>query len=117
MMSWLEVKLTPADDGTTLELIHEAHVDPDLWDQFGPGAVGVGWDLALLGLGLYVDSRGRSISARGGRLPHVARGRRVRPRGRDRLGRRRGRRRRRARSGARGGRAHRRLLHRGCREG
>jgi uncharacterized protein YndB with AHSA1/START domain len=56
MMSWLEVRLTPAEEGTTLELLHEAHVDPDLWGQFGPGAVGVGWDLGLLGLGLHIDS-------------------------------------------------------------
>jgi uncharacterized protein YndB with AHSA1/START domain len=56
MVSWLEVTLTPARDGTTLELLHEAHVDPDLWGQFGPGAVGVGWDLGLLGLALHIDS-------------------------------------------------------------
>ncbi|HEX6023173.1 MAG TPA: SRPBCC family protein [Solirubrobacter sp.] len=55
MTSWLEVRFTPADDGTTLELIHEAPVDPELWGQYGPGAVGVGWDLALWGLGLYLD--------------------------------------------------------------
>ena len=58
MVSWLTVNLSPADGGgTTLELVHEAHVDPDLWSQFGPGAVGVGWDLALaLGLGLHLES-------------------------------------------------------------
>jgi uncharacterized protein YndB with AHSA1/START domain len=56
MVSWLEVTLTPAGDGTTLELVHEAHVDPDLWGQFGPGAVGLGWDGALMGLGLHIDS-------------------------------------------------------------
>src|ERR1700742_5162401 len=56
MVSWLEVTLTPAADGTTLQLAHEAHVDPGMWDQFGPGAVGVGWDLALMGLGLHIDS-------------------------------------------------------------
>ena len=56
MMSWLEVTLTPAGDGTTLELAHEAHVEPDLWGQFGPGAVGVGWDLALMGLGQHIES-------------------------------------------------------------
>lgn len=56
MMSWLEVTLIPAGDGTTLELSHEAHVDPDMWGQFGPGAVGVGWDLALMGLGLHLES-------------------------------------------------------------
>jgi uncharacterized protein YndB with AHSA1/START domain len=56
MVSWLEVTLTPADNGTILELVHEAPVDPDLWGQFGPGAVGVGWDLGLMGLGLHVES-------------------------------------------------------------
>jgi uncharacterized protein YndB with AHSA1/START domain len=57
MVSWLEVTLTPDGDGTRLELVHEAHVDPELWGQFGPGAVGVGWDLGLMGLGLHIDSR------------------------------------------------------------
>jgi uncharacterized protein YndB with AHSA1/START domain len=56
MMSWLAVNLVAAEDGTTLELVHEAHVDPDMWGQFGPGAVGVGWDLALWGLGLYFEN-------------------------------------------------------------
>ncbi|WP_280402552.1 SRPBCC family protein [Nocardia carnea] len=56
MISWLEVRLDPAAEGTTLELVHEAPVDPDMWKQFGPGAVGVGWDLGLMGLGLHLDS-------------------------------------------------------------
>lgn len=55
-VSWLAVGLTPAGAGTTLELVHEAAVDPDRWEQFGPGAVGVGWDLALLGLGQHLDT-------------------------------------------------------------
>jgi uncharacterized protein YndB with AHSA1/START domain len=54
-VSWLTVHLTAADDGgTTLQLEHESPVDPDFWAQYGPGAVGVGWDLALVGLGLYL---------------------------------------------------------------
>lgn len=56
MVSWVTVRLVPEGAGTTLELAHEAHVDPGLWEQFGPGAVGVGWDLALIGLGLHIDS-------------------------------------------------------------
>jgi uncharacterized protein YndB with AHSA1/START domain len=49
--SLVEVLLEPdADGGTTLTLIHTAVVPPEMWDQFGPGAVGVGWDLALVGL-------------------------------------------------------------------
>ncbi|WP_280434260.1 SRPBCC family protein [Nocardia carnea] len=55
-VSWLEVRLDPAGGGTTLELLHEAPVDPDMWTQFGPGAVGVGWDLGLMGLGLHLDT-------------------------------------------------------------
>lgn len=56
MMSWLTVTLAPDGRGTRLELAHEAHVDPDMWGQFGPGAVGVGWDLGLIGLGLHIES-------------------------------------------------------------
>lgn len=50
-VSWVNVRL--AEDGaggTRLELEHVAHVPGEFWDQLGPGAVGVGWDQALLGL-------------------------------------------------------------------
>src|ERR687895_2268007 len=56
MMSWAGVNQPPAGEGTTPELAHEAHVDPDMWGQFGPGAVGVGWDLALIGLGVHLET-------------------------------------------------------------
>lgn len=57
MISWLTVNLLEADRGTTLELVHEAPVDPQMWGQFGPGAVGVGWDLAItLGLAEHIDT-------------------------------------------------------------
>ena len=50
-VSWVEVRLTQeSEDTTRLELEHTAHVDGDRWEQFGPGAVGVGWDLTLVGL-------------------------------------------------------------------
>ena len=54
MMSWLEVRLTATGDGTVLELVHEAPVDPDTWVKYGPGAVGVGWDLGLMGLAEHI---------------------------------------------------------------
>ncbi|MEL7975160.1 SRPBCC family protein [Isoptericola sp. F-RaC21] len=53
-VSWLTVSLTESGDGTVLELVHEAVVPQELWDQYGPGATGVGWDLGLMGLGLHV---------------------------------------------------------------
>ena len=53
--SWIEVRLAEQPDGRIrFELEHVAHVTDELWAQFGPGAVGVGWDLAVLGLALYL---------------------------------------------------------------
>ena len=56
-VSWLTVTLKDDVTGVTrLELEHIAHVEDGLWDRFGPGAVGVGWDLALMGLARHLDS-------------------------------------------------------------
>jgi uncharacterized protein YndB with AHSA1/START domain len=55
-VSWIEVSIV--DEGaerSRLELTHIAHVD-DHWDQFGPGAVGIGWDMGLLGLAMHLDT-------------------------------------------------------------
>jgi len=52
--SIVDVRLEPVDDGTRFTLEHTAVTPPEFWDQFGPGAVGVGWDGALLGLGLHL---------------------------------------------------------------
>jgi uncharacterized protein YndB with AHSA1/START domain len=55
-ISEVEVRLTPADtDRTLLELEHTAIVPDEMWDQFGPGAVGVGWDGGMLGLALHLE--------------------------------------------------------------
>lgn len=55
-VSWLEVRLAEAAGGTTLVLEHSAHVEPDRWTEYGPGAVGVGWDLGLYGLGQHLST-------------------------------------------------------------
>ena len=50
-VSWITLTLTATDDGgTRFALEHVAHVDDALWEQFGPGAVGIGWDLLVLDL-------------------------------------------------------------------
>lgn len=57
-ISWIELlRLSPASDrGARVELEHIAHVDDTRWDEFGPGAVGVGWALSLLGLASHLSS-------------------------------------------------------------
>ncbi len=52
-VSLVTVDLAPAQDGTELCLRH-AVGDNDHWATYGPGAVGVGWELALLGLALHL---------------------------------------------------------------
>jgi uncharacterized protein YndB with AHSA1/START domain len=44
---------TDVAGGTRLVLSHTVLSDPH-WEQFGPGAVGVGWDMALGGLGRHL---------------------------------------------------------------
>lgn len=57
--SEVEVRLEPAgDDATRLVLEHTAIVPDEMWDQFGPGAVGVGWEGGLLGLELHLTGGG-----------------------------------------------------------
>ncbi len=59
--SQVTVRLAPDGDGArfTLEHEHTGDAHSDFWTQFGPGATGVGWDLALLGLAMHlIDRRG-----------------------------------------------------------
>ncbi|MFE6282248.1 SRPBCC family protein [Streptomyces sp. NPDC057877] len=61
-VSWIELRLTPeSDERTRFELEHVAHVDDERWTEFGPGAVGVGWDSAVMGLARHLAT-GESVS-------------------------------------------------------
>ena len=54
--SWIEIRLTPEDGGRTrFSLEHVAHVGDEVWAEYGPGAVGVGWEQGLVGLTLHLD--------------------------------------------------------------
>jgi uncharacterized protein YndB with AHSA1/START domain len=56
-VSWIELHVSPESDGRTrFTLEHIAHVDDERWAEFGPGAVGIGWDLGLVGLALHLSS-------------------------------------------------------------
>ena len=61
MLSWLEVNLDETEGKTRLVLRHIVRPDSH-WKKYGPGAVGVGWDLALLGLARHLAS-GETVDA------------------------------------------------------
>ncbi|MDG5483470.1 SRPBCC family protein [Mycolicibacterium gadium] len=53
-VSWIDVTVSAeGPDRSRLVIEHIAHVD-DHWDQFGPGAVGMGWDSMVLGLAIHI---------------------------------------------------------------
>lgn len=52
--SIVTVGLHVVDGSTELTLEHVAVVPPEFWDEYGPGAVGVGWDLSLIGLAAHL---------------------------------------------------------------
>jgi uncharacterized protein YndB with AHSA1/START domain len=56
-VSWINVRLTAeGSDKTRFELEHVARVNQELWGQFGPGAVGIGWEQGLVGLFLHLTA-------------------------------------------------------------
>ena len=70
-VSEIEVRLSPAgDEATVFELEHIAIVPDDRWAEYGPGAVGVGWDMGTLGLALHLQGSqtGRSNRLAGSAL-------------------------------------------------
>ena len=53
-VSWVEFRFADdPSDRARLTLTHTSHLSPH-WDTYGPGATGVGWELALAGLALYL---------------------------------------------------------------
>lgn len=64
--SWVTLRLEADGGGTRLLLEHEAFVDPEFMGRFGPGAVGVGWDLGFLGLAKHIEDPAASRPEAGG---------------------------------------------------
>jgi len=55
-LTWVVATFAKAGDGARVRVEHIAHVDEEQWEQFGPGAVGIGWDMMLLGLSLHLTT-------------------------------------------------------------
>ncbi|UJR84002.1 SRPBCC family protein [Sandaracinus amylolyticus] len=62
--SWVNVRLAPDGARTKLTLEHIAPRDgigEEHLAKYGPGAVGIGWDLALYGLALHIAAGGAPV--------------------------------------------------------
>jgi uncharacterized protein YndB with AHSA1/START domain len=60
-VSWIDVSITSdGADRARLLLEHTVPVDDEIWREYGPGAVGMGWDSMFLGLAIHL-STGESI--------------------------------------------------------
>jgi uncharacterized protein YndB with AHSA1/START domain len=60
--SWVTLRLASEGNGTRLTLEHvmlAEDIKGEHWQKFGPGAVGIGWDLSFLGLGRYLEGGAR----------------------------------------------------------
>ena len=53
-VSWVEVRLADAGAGRARLVL--AHTSPlsEHWETYGPGAVGVGWEMVLMGLAMHL---------------------------------------------------------------
>jgi uncharacterized protein YndB with AHSA1/START domain len=63
-MSWVNVRLARDGQRARLALEHIAHrggIGEDHFKQFGPGAVGIGWDLSLHGLARHLAAAGGAV--------------------------------------------------------
>jgi len=64
-VSWVTVRLAADGEQTRFELEHVARVadmPAEMWETYGPGATGVGWDGGLLGLALHLGGTEGSLS-------------------------------------------------------
>lgn len=65
-VSWLDVEVAEVTpERTVVRIAHTVPTDNDHWRQFGPSAVGLGWDLTAEGLAMYLADGGGDVRAAG----------------------------------------------------
>ncbi|MEN0066416.1 MAG: SRPBCC domain-containing protein [Myxococcota bacterium] len=59
-VSWITVTIASESETTAvMTLVHTSPIHQPFWDQYGPGATGIGWDLALDGAAMHFAEPGR----------------------------------------------------------
>lgn len=60
-VSWVEVCVSPAAAGGAQLTLKHTHDASDHWDEYGPGATGVGWELCLWGVAIHLRDPNASM--------------------------------------------------------
>ncbi|WP_299738828.1 SRPBCC family protein [uncultured Roseobacter sp.] len=66
--SWVTATIQDVKGGALLTLEHELPTDKESeahWEKFGPGATGVGWEMAMLGLDGHLQLKGQPVIVAG----------------------------------------------------
>ena len=53
-VSWLEVRLEKVSTTSTRFELSHTLILTEHWDEYGPGALGVGWEMGLLGMEMHI---------------------------------------------------------------
>lgn len=76
-VSWVRVTAEVSEEGALLTLEHEIPTDEKSeahWAKYGPGATGVGWEMALFGLDAHFSSDGQPLLDAGAAWAESAQG-------------------------------------------
>lgn len=64
-VGWVNISLSPDDENNTRLTLEHISEDTDafleFWKKYGPGAMGVGWELGLLGLEQHLNKDGETF--------------------------------------------------------
>ena len=60
-ISWVEARISEEGNSRArLRVTHTAH-HSEHWDEYGPGAAGVGWEMGLMGLSVHIARPGEPL--------------------------------------------------------
>lgn len=59
-VNWVELRMQQLGEKETLLTLSHITIVDDHWRKYGPGAVGIGWDLALIGLAVHLSGEGHA---------------------------------------------------------
>ena len=60
-VSWVDIEMSGDGEGRARLALTHTSGPSETWDEFGPGATGVGWEMGLLALATHVERPGEQL--------------------------------------------------------